>query len=564
VAKGKCRVVQKISADIPEASIAQAKKRLTSLRKLTSQSAELGEEMGQVIAKLRQVAAPKGEPFIFTTVLAENEELLRVVFRDCGDAEFRTFNAGNKKALLVYLGGMCDTVNLELNIMKPLMSQTGSLSGQSNGKSSQQLPSDMQAISDNVLGAADVTILEKASAAIEAIMIGGALLLIDGLSEGISIGSAQFVKRDISEADNEHVLRGPNEAFNEVLIDSIVLIRRRAHDTNVKVHILKIGERTKASIAVLYVANLVKPGLVEEVERRLSMINVDKVLGIALLEENLIDHPWSPFPQTQASERPDKVIAALYEGRVAILMDGTPISTIVPCTYNVLMQTADDYNMQPIIGSSIRLMRGVAAFIAIYLPALYVAIVSYHPGMLPTSLAISVAELRARSPFPSFLEAVIMEILLEVFQEAVVRLPKKLAGAASMMGALVIGTTIVQAGLINPLLVVVIATTALASYSMPSYNFSMALRWLRMPMLILSSILGLYGVILGLLATTVHMCSLRSFGESYLGGMFNVDLLSDWKDQILRVPGQLLQQRPKEFGAQERTRIGGSDGKSGS
>jgi len=568
VTKIKCFNVQKLSADMPDASLAQAKKKLTSLRQFTAQSAEFGEEIGQVIAQLRQVTAPTGEPFIFTTVLAENEKLLRVVFRDCGDTEFRFFNAGGKRALLTYLGGMCDTVNLELNIMKPLMSQTGTLNGQGNNndneKGSQQLPSDMQTILENVLGAADVTILEKASDAIESIMIGGALLLIDGLAEGISIGAAQFVKRDISEADNEHVLRGPNEAFNEVLIDSIVLIRRRAHDTNMKVHILKVGERTKTSIAVLYVANLVKPGLVEEVERRLSMIDVDKVLGIALLEEHLIDHPWSPFPQTQATERPDKVLAALYEGRVAILMDGTPISTMVPCTYNVLMQTADDYNMQPIIGSSIRLMRGVAAFIAIYLPALYVAIVSYHPGMLPTSLAISVAELRNRSPFPSFLEAVIMEVLLEVFQEAVVRLPKKLAGSASMIGALVIGTTIVQAGLINPLLVVIIATTALASYSMPSYNFSMALRWLRIPMLLLASIFGLYGVILGLLATTVHMCSLYSFGESYIGGMFNVALLSDWKDQILRVPSKLLKQRPKEFGAQDETRIGGSNGESGS
>ena len=562
--KIKCPKVQKLSANMPEASLAQAKERLTSLRQLTTQGAELGEEIGQVISKLRQVAAPTGEPFIFTTVLAENEKLLRVVFRDCGDTEFRFFNAGGKRALLTYLGGMCDTVNLELNIMKPLMSQTGTLNGQGNGNSSQQLPADMKTIMENVLGAADVTILDKASAAIEGIMIGGALLLIDGSAEGISIGAAQFVKRDIGDADNEHVVRGPNEAFNEVLIDSIVLIRRRAHDTNVKVHILKVGDRTKTSLAVLYVANLVKPGLVEEVERRLEMIQVDKVLAMAVIEENIIDHPWSPFPQVQATERPDKVLAALYEGRVAILLDGTPISAIVPCTYNVLMQTADDYNVQPVIGSSIRLMRWLSASIAIYLPALYVAIVSYHPGMLPTAMAISIAELRARSPFPSFLEAFFMEVLLEVYQEAVVRLPKKLAGSASMVGALVIGTTIVQANLANPVMVVVIAITALASYSMPSYNFSMALRWLRIPMLILASILGLYGVMLGLLLIFTHMCSLRSFGESYVGGLNNIDLFSDWKDSLLRFPSKLQKQRPKEFGAQDQTRIGGNDGKSGS
>ena len=560
MAKVKCPICKKLSADMPEASLAQAKKELTSLRKLTGQSARLGENLGQVIAQLRQVSAPAGEPFIFTTVLAENEKLLRVVLRDCGDMEFRKFTAFGKRALLVYLGGMSDTVNLETNIMKPLMTQTNSINSQGNNGKSHVLPSDMQTIAETILGALAVTVLGKASVAIEAIMIGSALLLIDGLAEGLSISAVHFVKRDISEADNEHVLRGPNESFNEVLIDNIVLIRRRTHDTNVKVQILKIGDRTKSSLAVLYVANLVKPGLLEEVERRLSVIHVDKILGMAGLEEFLIDHPWSPFPQTQTTERPDKVLAALYEGRVAIILDGTPVASIVPCTYNISMQTSDDYNIQPIIGSSIRLMRGIAAFVAVYLPAIYVAITSYHPGMLPTSMAISVAELRARSPFPSFMEAVIMEILLEVFQEAVVRLPKKIAGSASMIGALVIGTTIVQAGLINPLLVVVIATTALASYSMPSYNFSMALRWLRIPMLFLSAILGLYGVILGLLVITTHLCSLRSFGESYLGGMFNVDLLSDWKDSVLRVPAKLLKERPKEFGAQDQTRIGDNNG----
>jgi len=429
-----------------------------------------------------------------------------------------------------------------------------------NGTSQEKTLMDMESVAQNIVGAAAVTVLKQASSAVETIMTGNALLLIDGIGDVLSIGTAQYVKRGVGGADNEHVLRGPNEAFNEALRDNIVLLRRRSRDTDLKLRILRIGERTRTSIAVLYVADLVKPGLVEEVEKRLSMIKVDKILTSSTIEEFLADHPWTPFPQAQTTERPDKMLAALYEGRVGILVDGTPASMIVPCTYNALMQITDDYTIQPIISSSIRMMRGVAAFIAIYLPAIYVAIVSYHPGMLPTSMAITVAELRARSPFPSFMEAVMMEILLEVFQEAVVRLPKKISGAASMIGALVIGTTIVQAGIINPLLVVVIATTALASYSMPSYNFSMALRWLRIPILVLASILGLYGVILGVLMVTIHLCSLRSFGESYLGGMFNVDLFSDWKDSIVRLPAQLLKTRPKEFGAQDQTRIGDGDG----
>ena len=199
LAKLKCRILRKLSVAMPEASLTKAKESLTSLRQLTTQSARLGEELGQVIAHLRQVAAPAGEPFIFTTKLTENEKLLRVVFRDCGDIEYRTFNAGDKMALLVYLGGMSDTVNLETNIMRPLMTQTGS----TNAQGAQGLPGDMQTIAENILGSASVTVLTKASIAIEAIMMGSSLLLIDGLADSLSIGAAQFVKRDISQADNE-------------------------------------------------------------------------------------------------------------------------------------------------------------------------------------------------------------------------------------------------------------------------------------------------------------------------------------------------------------------------
>jgi spore germination protein len=558
----KCFKVMKLSVSMPEASLKLAKKKLAELQEFTAQSAQLGEDIGQFISQLRQVAAPSNEPFIFTSVLAENEQLLRVVFKDCGDIEFRTFDAGGYKALLIYLEGMVDTENLERNILKPLMSQTSPTNA--NTENLKNLLTDMTVISEHILGAASVTILTKASIAIDAVMTGNAILLLDGLAEVLSVAAAKYTKRGVSNSDNEYVLQGPNEAFNETLTDNIVLIRRRARDTNLKVHIQQLGERTKTSIGVLYVANLIKPGLLEEVERRIGLIKIDKILAASAIEEFLIDHPWSPFPQTQKTERPDKILAAVYEGRVAIIVDGTPVALLIPCTYNVLMQTSDDYTIQPIIASLIRFTRSAAAFLAIYLPAIYVAVVSYHPGMLPTTMAISIAELRARTPFPSFLEAIMMEILLELFQEAIVRLPLKLAGAASMIGAFVIGTTVVQSGLINPLLVVVISTTAIASYSMPSYAFSMALRWARIPMLILSSILGLYGVIIGVLAVTIHLSSLRSFGESYLGEAFNVDLLADWKDSFVRLPMTLLKTRPKEFGAQDQTRVGESDGQSGS
>ena len=249
------------------------------------------------------------------------------------------------------------------------------------------------------------------------------------------------------------------------------------------------------------------------------------------------------------------MVAGLYEGRVAIICDNTPIAMLVPCTYNQLIQTTDDYTFQPIIASFIRLSRHLSVVIAIFTPGLYVALVSYQTGILPSSLMLKIAELRAEAPFPAFLEAVMMEIIIELFQEATARLPERLVIAASVVGGFVIGTTVVEAGIANPLLVVLTATAAIAAYTIPSYPLNMALRWLRVPTLLLASIFGLYGIAISALFILVHMASLNSFGESYLGSLFDVSMLQDWKDMLVRFPIRQLRTRPKVFGPSDRTRL---------
>ncbi|WP_425059732.1 spore germination protein [Sporomusa carbonis] len=542
--------IHKLSDELSLASLERARGELHNLQKLINESARLGEEMSEIVADLRQVAAPEGQPFVFTDSIAENKRLLETVFRDCDDVKMRSFNLYGNQALLVYLDGMTDTDVLSENVIKAATSEP---STQSSG--TQATIANLSTLVNEKLSVTDVTVVSKATEAIESVMAGKALLLIDDVAEVLVVGTVKHVKRSV-EQGIEDVMRGPHDTFNETLSDNIVLIRRRARDPNVKVRIIKIGERSKTAVAMVYVANLVKPGLLEEVERRLKSIKIDRVLASFNIEEYIVDNPWTPFPQVQTTERPDKVVASIYEGRVAIIIDNTPATMLAPCTYNMIMQSPEDYTMPTIVSSLVRFSRHISAFIAIYLPSVYVAVVSFHPGLMPTTLAISVGELRARSPFPSFLEAVAMEMILEIFQEAVSRLPQKIAGAASVVGGFIIGNTVVEAGLINPLLVVVVASTAIASYTLPSWSFSMALRVFRVPMLILASILGLYGVMIGLLIVTVHLCALRSFGESYLGGMFNITLLEDWTDQVLRLPQQNIGARPKELGVQERDRHG--------
>lgn len=543
--KDKQYTLGKLSDAIPENELNKVKTRLTSLRQLVQDSAELGENMSGIVAELRAVPAPGDEMFIFTPELSQNVTLLKTVFRDCSDIKFRYFKTAGRRALLVSLDGMTDTTTLERNILKPLMAiTTGNI--------------DFKKLIEEKLSVAALNIETSANTAIEAVMSGNALILIDGMQEMLSIATTKHVKRNISMPAIEENVRGPQDAFNETLTDNIVLLRRRARDPNIKIRILEVGERSKTAVALIYSANLVKPGLPEEVERRIKELRIGSVLLSKTIEEAIVEHPWTPFPQVDSTERPEKVMGAIYEGRLAILVDNTPASVIVPCTYASIMQAVDDYSIPASVASLVRFSRHVAAFIAIYLPALYIAIVSFHPGMLPTGLAISLAELRARTPFPSFLEALLMEVLLELFQEAIIRLPKKVASAASMVGAFVIGTTVVQAGLVNPFLVVVTATTAIASYVMPLYSFGLGLRALRVPILFLAAALGLYGVMLGVLIVTIHLCSLRNFGESYIGGMLNIDTLADWKDTFIRAPQKFMKNRPVEFGAQDRERAGDS------
>lgn len=533
-----------LSSDVSSAARWITQEKLVRLRRMSQSALEASIELGTLIGRLRRVGAEGGQPFALSTNLGKNEVLLRSLFLECGDVLFKRIQLGNIDALLFYVQGMTDTKALEEQALKHIrqMAVNRNLSPAS--------------LVNELATPIAVSVLYDAREITQAVLSGAAVILMEGHVEGIGLQTAESVHRVVNEAVTEDVMRGSHEAFNESIDDNLVLIRRRLRDTNLKVRYYEIGERTKTKVAVVYESGLVKAGLVEEVDRRMRRVVIDRLTASHILEENMIDHPWSPFPQMQVTERPDKIVAGVCDGRVCILVNGTPAALLLPVTASALLQSPDDYTGPSLVSSIIRLTRYVSAFVAVFLPSIYIAIVSYHPGMMPTTLAFSIAEMRARTPFPSFLEALLMEGLLEVFQEAIVRLPKKIAGAAGVVGALVIGTTVVQAGIVNPLLVVVIAATALASFSMPDYPFAMALRVSRLPMFILGAVLGLYGVMVGVIALVVHLCSLESFGESYIGGVFEVTEISDWKDKLVRLPESIQTTRPAEFGARDSQRAG--------
>lgn len=538
------RTFRPLSSDIPSATRRKAQAELIKLRRLSQSALEASIELGTVIGKLRRVPVEQGQPFALSADLAMNEALLRSMFTDCDDIIFRRIQIGAANALLLYVKGMTDIEILEKQGLRHLRCLAGD---------ERLSPAALANELDTPLVA---SVLRDAREITRAVLEGDSVILLEGYAEGLGLKTADFAHRAVSETVTEDVVRGSHEAFNESIDDNLVLIRRRLRDINLKVRYYEVGERTKTKIAVVYESGLVKAGLVEEVDRRIKRVVIDRLTASHILEENIVEHPWTPFPQMQVTERPDKIVSSICDGRVCIVVNGTPAALLLPVTASALLQSTDDYTGPSLISSIIRMTRFVSAFMAISLPAIYIAIVSYHPGMMPTTLAFSIAEMRARTPFPSFLEALLMEGLLEVFQEAIIRLPKKIAGAAGVVGGLVIGTTVVQAGLVNPLLVVIIAATALASFSMPDYPFAMALRVCRLPMLILGAMLGLYGVMMGVIFLVVHLCSLESFGESYIGGVFEVTEISDWKDKLVRLPEPLQKSRTEEFGARDAQRAG--------
>jgi len=281
-----------------------------------------------------------------------------------------------------------------------------------------------------------------------------------------------------------------------------------------------------------------------EVRNRINKIRIDSILESGYIEELIQDEPYTLFPTIYNTERPDSVSAGLLEGRIAILVDGTPFVLLVPALFIQFFQSPEDYYQRADISSLIRILRYVAFFLALLTPSLFIAITTFHQEMIPPALLISIVAQREGIPFPALIEALIMELTFEILREAGVRMPKAIGTAISIVGALVLGEAAVQAGLVSPAKVIVVSITALASFISPSYNLAMTVRILRFIFMLLAATFGLFGVALGLLTMLLHLCSLRSFGIPYMYPLapFN---LSGQKDTLMRIPIWRMFKRPK-------------------
>lgn len=467
------------------------------------------------------------------------------------DLIVRNFKMGNQEsryAAILYIDGITDTKS----VLEPLVTIL-------NEQGNQELHWPVLEAEDFIqrlfIPLGSVKMVRDMTPLLHAILSGDTVILFDGLESGVIAGSRQWKDRSIEEPNTESVVRGPRDGFTETLRTNTSLIRRRIKSPDLWMETIQIGRLTQTDVAMMYINGIASPNVVDDVRSRLNSIDIDSVLESGYIEEFIEDKTLTVFPLVYNSERPDVISAELLEGRVAILVDGTPFVLVVPAMFVQFLQASEDYYQRWDFATFIRFIRYVSLGITLLAPALYVAIITFHQEILPPELLMSLVAAREGVPFPAFVEAMIMEIVFEILREAGVRMPKTVGQAVSIVGTLVIGQAAVEAGLISPAMVIIVSLTAIANFVIPSYSLAISLRLLRFFMMMLAGSLGIFGILLGLFIIVFHLCSLRSFGIPYLS-TFSPFHPDDQKDAILRVPRWAMFSRPSYTKNRNYIRIG--------
>lgn len=362
-----------------------------------------------------------------------------------------------------------------------------------------------------------ITTLEPFSLplAIEHICNGETLIVIPETGEMLSLTVVNQVQRNPDEPNNEHVLRGSHEGLVESLETNLALLRKRIHNPALVVKSFSIGKETNTKAYYLYIDGVIKPETLDEIEKRIDAIDIDYFYSVGQLSDELEDSVWSPFPQLLNTERPDRVMANLVEGKVVLLTNISPTALIAPVTFFSFYQSPDDYNGRVLVGSFYRIVRLVSFIAAVFLPAFYIAIISFHFEVLPLELSNQVKNDVNEIPYRPLIEALILEIIMELIRESSIRLPQSVGQTIGIVGGLVIGDAIVSAGLVSNLMVIVVALTAISSYVVPSVELNTSIRMLRFPFMLLASLFGFFGIVIGVVVLLIHLINLSSLKQPY-------------------------------------------------
>lgn len=383
----------------------------------------------------------------------------------------------------------------------------------------------------------------KLSEAVNLLLDGYTLLSVPQIRGFYGFKNAQIQGRGIEKAENQSIVLGPQDAFTESIETNLSQIRKRLKSPFLRVESVKIGHLTKTGIAILSVEGVANEQYLQEIHKRLQEVDVDGLLSSGELVQMIDDQPLSPFPQFNQVERPDAVVSSLMDGKISVLVDGTPYAFIGPSSFIEFFHSPEDYFNRWLSTSLMRLLRLFGVIVSITFSAIYVAVLTYHYEIIPANMLKTIALSRAKVPFPPLYEALLLELILEVLREAGERLPTKVGQTMGIVGGIVIGQAAVSAGLTSNVMIIVVSLSALASFVTPSYAMGNAVRVIRFPIILLAGLLGFIGLMVGLVTILIHLLNLSSLGAPYLSPWAPLRL-SDLKDSVIRVPTQLLMYRP--------------------
>lgn len=474
----------------------------------------------------------------------KNIHLIELLFKDCGDIVKRDVTVNAQKPFRIYGVYTDGLINRDI-LENYLLSRVFDAKNLGRGIGG-ELQDPAQLIMQHFSATFDVKEVKSMDEMVNAVLSGDSAIFVEGTKTGLVIATRGYPSRSVGEPATESVVRGPRDGFTETIRFNTVLVRRRIRDTKLKFKMISYGTRSRTDVAIVYIEDIARPELVEEIQKRLDKYVIDAVLDSGYIEQ-LIEDSWkSPFPQTQATERPDKFAASLLEGKVGILVDTSPFGIIVPTTLNAFYQASEDYYQRWQIMSFTRILRYLVSFISFMLPGLYIAILNFHPEVLPTPFAISIAASREGITFSTVTEIIVAEIVFELFREAGIRAPGAIGHVVSLVGGLVIGQAAVDAKIISPMILIVVAFTAICTFAVPDYNLTSAFRLIRYLFIALCAAFGLYGFAIAMLIVMAHLSSLESFKMPYLAP-YNISDQNgsrDLKDTLLRFPTFLQTTRP--------------------
>lgn len=436
----------------------------------------------------------------------------------------REFHSMGLNCALIYVDGLTATAWAADYILRPLMAEERPFHGKDA----------LSHAITQLIATPETKTDPSVSSAVDALMHGLCMILVDSVDEAILVDSRMYVKRGISTPQTETVVIGPHEAFTEPLRDNLTLLHRLLPTQDLICKMLAVGTRTSTKVSLCYMKGICPSDVIAEIEKRLNGCAVDAVQGVGMLSQLLEDDPYAPLPQLISTERPDRAVSFLLEGQALLLMDGSPRCLAMPMGLWHLFHAPDDSYMRWQYGTFMRIIRTIGAVLALLLPAFFISIVAFHPIALPMSLLTNIIQSRSVISISLFTEALLMLTVFDLINEAGTRIPGLLGSSFGLVSALILGTAAVDAGMVSPLLLIVVALSGLGSYALPDYSLSFAFRMGQMLLLIAGGLMGLPGVCLMLVVIILRTAGMTSFGRPYLAP--STPRRSRNPDLILRAP----------------------------